>query len=156
MTLRGTKQSAETIEKRRKSLLGRIVSEETKEKIRQKALGRKCSDETKQKIREANLGKEAPEHVRKLLLYYATGKRSFHWKGKDVGYRALHRWIEKKKGKPHFCQHCKQTDLAHRQYHWANISQKYRRDVTDWIRLCALCHKRYDRKRKTISPPSNP
>jgi len=26
--------------------------------------------------------------------------------------------------------------------HWHNISGEYKRDVSDWIRLCAKCHKK--------------
>lgn len=28
--------------------------------------------------------------------------------------------------------------------HWANISRLYKRDLDDWMRLCAKCHKAYD------------
>ena len=28
--------------------------------------------------------------------------------------------------------------------HWANIDHKYRRNLDDWIGLCAKCHRRYD------------
>ena len=67
------------------------------------------------------------------------------WKGEDARYRAKHMWVQKKLGKPHYCEHCKRSNLSHRSYHWANISKNYMRDVTDWIRLCVSCHKKYDK-----------
>ncbi len=60
-------------------------------------------------------------------------------------YRDIHRWIESQKGKPHHCENCKRSDLSHRQYHWANISKKYKKELSDWMRLCAKCHSHYDR-----------
>lgn len=32
--------------------------------------------------------------------------------------------------------------------HWANISGKYLRDITDWVRLCVSCHKYFDKQKK--------
>lgn len=66
------------------------------------------------------------------------------WKGDKVGYAALHSWIKRRKGKPDTCVKCKTSGLKGRQIHWANIDGKYQRNLEDWIRLCALCHRRYD------------
>lgn len=41
-------------------------------------------------------------------------------------------------------RHLEKTNLKHRQYHWANISRSYKRDLSDWVRLCASCHKKSD------------
>lgn len=68
------------------------------------------------------------------------------WKGANASYQAKHMWIYKNKGRPHYCEHCKDVGLPHRNYHWANKSGKYKRDFGDWIRLCAKCHKKYDKK----------
>jgi len=73
------------------------------------------------------------------------GEQSQNWKGDSIGYRALHHWISLERGKPHYCEHCKKSNLKHRQYHWANVSGDYKRIVSDWLRLCASCHKKYDR-----------
>ena len=77
---------------------------------------------------------------------WMMGLQNINWKGDDVGYRAKHNWVEGKLGKPHYCEHCKRSDLPHRNYHWANVSQKYLRKVNDWMRLCVSCHKKYDSK----------
>lgn len=53
----GKKQSPETIEKRRKKLVGHEVSEETKQRLRDANAGQKRSDEAKKKMSEAKKGK---------------------------------------------------------------------------------------------------
>lgn len=73
-----------------------------------------------------------------------TGPRGNAWKA-QVGYRAIHVWIQSVLGKPTTCEHCGVTSLSPRHYHWANISRKYKRNTNDWIRLCARCHSAYDR-----------
>lgn len=70
------------------------------------------------------------------------------WKGKRVSYRNLHRWVERYMGKPHKCEICKTT--KNREYEWANKSHEYKRELSDWLRLCIPCHKRYDNKIITI------
>lgn len=65
------------------------------------------------------------------------------WKGDAVGYTSLHQWIARKLGKPKQCSHCKSTNC--KAYDWANVSGKYRRDFSDWVRLCRGCHIRFDR-----------
>lgn len=67
------------------------------------------------------------------------------WKGDDVGYHVLHRWVQKHKGKPSFCNHCLST--SEKRYEWANISGEYKRDLDDWTRLCRSCHIKYDKER---------
>jgi hypothetical protein len=69
-----------------------------------------------------------------------------NWKDDEVGYRALHYWVERQLGKPKNCEHCGDKYLHSSQYHWANKSGNYLRDVSDWLRLCARCHKEYDAK----------
>ena len=66
------------------------------------------------------------------------------WKGDEVKYSGLHRWITKKKGKASFCTFDK-THIANR-FHWANISREYKRDLADWMSLCPPCHFKYDVK----------
>ena len=35
-------------------------------------------------------------------------------------------------------------------YHWANVSGKYLRDISDWIQLCVKCHKQFDIERRVF------
>src|SRR3990167_2616997 len=67
-----------------------------------------------------------------------------NWKGDDVGYGALHDWIRRNLGTPDTCGDCGKSGLTGKQIHWANKSGKYKRDITDWVRLCAKCHKKMD------------
>lgn len=57
-------------------------------------------------------------------------------------YTAAHNWIRKMKGTPSKCEHCG-TEEKH-WYHWANLSQEYKREVSDWARLCIPCHQKHD------------
>ena len=68
------------------------------------------------------------------------------WRGKNVGYTSLHEWVRRRFKKPEFCQDCKQNppkDLA-------NISQEYKREVSDWEWLCRYCHMIKDGRLKEL------
>jgi hypothetical protein len=69
------------------------------------------------------------------------GENSFNWRGNSVGYNALHCWVRKELGKSNFCSFNKEH--AGR-YEWASKSHNAKRDVNDFIPLCASCHKKYD------------
>ena len=77
-----------------------------------------------------------------------TDEKSSCWKGDMVGYNGLHGWVEKKLGKPRVCEHCG-TEQA-KVYDWANKSHRYLRKLSDWIRLCRKCHKKYDTKHRKL------
>lgn len=68
------------------------------------------------------------------------------WKGNKAGYSAKHKWIDSILGRPDTCEHCKRTGLKGHQIHWANIDHEYRRVLSDWIRLCARCHQKFDKE----------
>lgn len=72
------------------------------------------------------------------------------WKGENVGYQGLHRWIRRQMGQPTKCEHCGTDGLYGKRIHWANKSQQYRREITDWLRLCASCHRLYDTNKLII------
>jgi hypothetical protein len=88
--------------------------------------GEKLSAETKQKMSQAKLG-----------------DRSRFWKGDMVGYHGVHIWMRKTFGKPSLCDHCGTTTA--KKFNWANISLKYRRLRSDWLRLCQSCHIKFDK-----------
>lgn len=77
------------------------------------------------------------------------------WKGDEAGYAAIHKWVQRQKGKAIRCENTDctyprrdnwgRTLLKPKKFHWANISHKYKRDVNDWMQLCQSCHFRYDR-----------
>jgi len=94
------------------------------------------------------LGKRMPpesvEIIKKKLRGRNSGSSSPFWVGDKVKYRGLHNWVERTLGKPDSCEHCPRKGLSGHQIHWANKSGRYLRDVSDWIRLCAKCHSKYD------------
>jgi hypothetical protein len=61
----------------------------------------------------------------------------------DVGIDALHAWVARHSLHLGFCDHCGTSD---RKLEWANKSQQYKRDLSDWLRLCRSCHLKYDNK----------
>lgn len=72
------------------------------------------------------------------------GNENGMWKGDQASYHAKHMWIAYHYGKPKKCENCGTTE--DRMYHWANISREYRRERSDWLRLCVPCHKGNDIK----------
>lgn len=84
----------------------------------------------------------SPE-VRIKISLAKMGIKNPNWKGDKVSYRALHKWVERYLGKPTVCEHCGKQAM-----HWANKSGKYLRKLSDWIRLCVKCHRKYDQSQK--------
>lgn len=70
------------------------------------------------------------------------GEKNPMWKGDDATMIAHHNWVKRQLGTPQKCEFCGTTE--DRMYHWANISHEYKRDVSDYMRLCVPCHKKYD------------
>lgn len=66
------------------------------------------------------------------------------WVGDKVGYGALHQWVYANLGAPMRCWKCGKIKKNNRQIHWSNRSGEYRREKSDWERLCVRCHKRRD------------
>lgn len=64
------------------------------------------------------------------------------WKGINVSYEGLHQWVSRYLGKPMKCEHCKTTEA--KRFEWANKSKEYKRELSDWVRLCTSCHRKYD------------
>lgn len=95
--------------------------------------GYKCSKETKEKMRQARLG---------VSSCTPSGENHYKWKGDNGGYDAMHKWVQKWKGRPNKCEVC--GTEKEKYYDWANIDHKYRRVLEDYIRMCRVCHKRYD------------
>jgi hypothetical protein len=75
------------------------------------------------------------------------GERHLQWKGENPSYIALHTWVARWLGKPKDCSFCGKKATG-KQMHWANKNHKYKRNLKDWIRLCAKCHKKYDSELK--------
>lgn len=92
------------------------------------------------------LHKENATHFKKGCIPWnkdkSLGELSPVWKGDNVGYDALHGWVERRFPRPKFCSNCgsdKHIELA-------NLSGQYKRDLSDWKYLCKSCHHKYDNK----------
>lgn len=107
-----------------------------------KLRGQKRTDEQRKRISVALKGHTS---WMKGLSGLYTEEKSFAWKGNDVGYGGVHMWVKKWLGKPNKCSVCGKVGYG-RQMHWANKDHKYRRDLTDWLRLCVECHRKYDKQ----------
>jgi hypothetical protein len=66
---------------------------------------------------------------------------NINWKGDGVGYSGLHVWLRRNVKKPATCQDCGRSTTY---LDCANISQKYFRDLSDWLWLCRSCHMKKD------------
>ena len=108
-------------------------------------LGKNIPPEVIQKIKDTKKrnGKKGNSDYFKRHRFLGINHKL--WKGDRVGYDALHSWLYRKLGSPNICEHCKKIELNSRKIHWANKSGKYRRELSDWLRLCAKCHYHYDR-----------
>ncbi len=78
-----------------------------------------------------------------------AGSNNPNWKGAAVGYLGIHAWVKKELGeKPGECVHCGKGNTPGKDgrstIQWANVSREYRRDLSDWIPLCYVCHSSYD------------
>lgn len=84
-------------------------------------------------------GKKSAETRHRIGLSH-SGEKSVEWKGEAAGYQAKHMWIRKQLGTPSKCENCTLISSNSRRFHWANISGEYKRDLSDWVRLCVSCH----------------
>ncbi len=80
--------------------------------------------------------------IKKAVPRNQNGSNNNNWKGNKAGYAAFHYRVEKIRGKPEYCEHCKTTDKT-KKYNWANILGKLH-DVNDYKRLCKKCHNEFD------------
>lgn len=110
-------------------------------KISASLLGKKKTPAHIKKVVEANLGQIRPS---------IRDAKHPSWRGEQVGYSSLHDWVAKRLGRPKQCRYCGLAEQK-RVYHWANLSGKYHRDLSDWARLCVPCHSKLDHSRKMRS-----
>ena len=111
-----------------------IFTESRKKDISMRMLGNKV-----------HVGMKHTKETRvKQSMSAGRDKNHHSWIGDKVGYSALHAWVRNHLGTPNYCAYCQNINKSPRSYNWANISRTYRRDLSDWVRLCGKCHKAYD------------
>lgn len=81
-----------------------------------------------------------------------TGIVPANFKGEEVGYDALHDWVNRHKGKAKSCSECGKSEGR---MEWANKSREYKRDLNDWISLCVSCHRKFDKGMSAIKKEFN-
>lgn len=80
--------------------------------------------------------KKFPPPNRKGKQDHLIGQTNGNWKGEDVGYIALHNWVNRNLVKTGRCSKCKKKGWTC----WANLSGEYKRDISDWYEACAKCN----------------
>lgn len=78
--------------------------------------------------------------TKQLIAQALMGEKNPAWTGNKVQYGALHQRIRKEIKRPIKCTFCKKK----KKLNLANISQKYKHTLDDWMYLCSKCHQRYD------------
>lgn len=125
---------------------------EIREKMRQTRLGKSPWNKGKKGIQSPwNKGiswsDEVKEKISKTLAGRFIGENNPNWVGDNANYNVRHMWIYSRLGKPTSCENyeqCGGINLTGHQIHWANISGEYKRDISDWARLCQYCHFAFD------------
>lgn len=84
-------------------------------------------------------GKASVENIKRLAKRKLNNKaeNSPVWKGDNVKYGGIHKWIREHKSKPLLCEYCKKQ----KKLSLANIKgHKYTRKIEDYKWLCYKCH----------------
>jgi hypothetical protein len=108
----------------------------------------RCDCGNEKIIRKSHIGKTSNSCgcLRLELLMkpkpHLQNDKSPNWKV-SPGYRAIHVWVIKNKGKAKQCEKCDKTSGK---IEWANIDHEYKRNLDDYIGLCTSCHRKYDIK----------
>lgn len=100
---------------------------------------------TKARIHRRFCGKDCQWKERRanpILL----GMTPANYKGESASNVAKHLWVYYHFGRPKKCEKCGTEEK--KWYDWANVSDEYKRERSDWMRLCRPCHRRYDYAKK--------
>jgi hypothetical protein len=110
---------------------GQHHTEETKALLRVQKLGKKLSPEHIRKVIEGMKGRKQPESMKAKM----RGANNKNWKGDDVVYGSLHRWVRCNIPKPEVCSDCKGARKLQ-----AHSLGQYKKVEEDWVYLCSPCH----------------
>lgn len=106
-----------------------------------KYCSKRCSNSVTQNGKECRFKKGHIPSANRIMPY---GDEHPLWKGDGVGYRGLHYWLRRVKGKPLVCEECGADKTTPKSIQWANISGFYFRNPNDYMALCSKCHKEFD------------
>lgn len=102
-----------------------------------------CSNSCRIKFQNSRYSEKERINLNEKIRLAKIGDKNPMWAGNNVGYHALHDWIKKRLAKPSKCSICNKV-TASNQLDLANISQEYKRDLSDWEWLCRKCHMNKD------------
>lgn len=81
-----------------------------------------------------------------VFFGFKANENHLLWKGDNVKYAGIYKWIREHKTKPKLCEECRKV----KPFDLANISGKYKRDINDYTYLCRSCHIRKDTLNKVV------
>ena len=95
------------------------------------------------------IGKKLPKWwIEKIKASKKIGEESQYWVGERASYSTKHKWIVKMVGNAQNCSECGISGCINKagkwSIEWANISQKYKRQLGDYKPLCRKCHAVFD------------
>ena len=76
----------------------------------------------------------------KVKFMKVKNKNNPSWKGKNVSYNGLHRWLRRNMKKYGICVLCGKNTKTD----WASLTRKYKRGKDEYIELCRKCHAELD------------
>jgi hypothetical protein len=92
-------------------------------------------------------GKVVSEETRARISAACRGADRPNWRGDDISYEGLHRYLRDTYPKSGICNECG----AHARTEWALLhGHTYSRDIKDYRELCRRCHMRYDGQLKLL------
>jgi len=97
----------------------------------------------------ARRGVTVTAETRAKLSEGQRGSKGNNWRGDDVSYSGLHRYLRKHYPKTRICEECgeeKQTDYA------LIHGREYSRNRENYRELCHACHMRYDHTGRVFGP----
>lgn len=74
-----------------------------------------------------------------MQLNPLLGENNPEWQGDKASYVSKHNWVYRHFGKADRCERIECKKISNT-FDWANISGKYKRERSDWVRLCRSCH----------------
>ena len=139
---RGVYQRTEEVKK--------IIGESVKTRW-QNPKSRKTAKEKLLSFGMATRFKKGQKPWNKGLVGINLGESANNWKGDNVGYSGIHRWVLKELGHPNECKNCgklgrylfRRNGVRYWNIHWHNKSGRYYRKLSDWIPFCLSCHNKF-------------
>ena len=88
--------------------------------------------------------KQTREHIKSRFegKKDTSNENNINWKGDNVSYSGVHKWIYRHLGRAIKCEIADST--CSKKFEWSNMSGTYKRDLDDYRQLCGSHHRRQD------------